>query len=70
MDDRTYSNGRTRDEQIAANARYRRRQAHWRGWIDEIATQLGMTRDGLTTESNAQLVARLLEQYNKEAGCR
>ncbi|MGV0362444.1 hypothetical protein ACUY2X_10205 [Corynebacterium minutissimum] len=60
---RRYSNGNTRDQQNAANTRYRRKQQRLRSWVDDIAEQLGLTRDELIS-SPAVLVAELLS--NKE----
>ena len=65
-----YSNGATPEQQAEYNRRFKAKRARALGWLDFIETENGMTRDQLTTESNAQLVARLLEQHNQEAGCR
>ncbi len=64
-----YANGSTPEQQREHDRRYRQKRSQALGWLGFIATENGMTRDQLTTESNAQLVARLLDQYNKEAGC-
>ena len=58
-----YSNGNTRDQQKAANIRYRRKQQRMRTWVDDVAEGLGITRDELIG-SPAVLVAELLA--NKE----
>ena len=58
-----YANGNTRDQQNAANTRYRRKQQRVRSWVDDVAEGLGITRDELIG-SPAVLVAELLS--NKE----
>ena len=63
MNEMRYANGNTRDQQNAANTRYRRKQKIMRTWVDEVAEGLGLTRDELIS-SPAVLVAELLS--NKE----
>lgn len=63
MNVKRYANGNTRDQQNAANTRYRRKQKIMRTWVDEVADGLGLTRDELIS-SPAVLVAELLA--NKE----
>lgn len=63
MNVKRYANGSTRDQQNAANTRYRRKQQRMRTWVDEVAEWLGLSRDELIG-SPAVLVAELLA--NKE----
>lgn len=63
-----YSNGSTPDQQQEANRRYRRKQAHYRQWLDDVAAALGLNRDQLTTSRNAELVARALALTTPQQG--
>lgn len=63
-----YANGSTPEQQREHNRRYRQKRSQALSWLDFIATENGMTRDQLTTESNAQLVAHLLREQSTTKG--
>lgn len=61
-----YSNGYTPEQQNVANRRYRAKQRAMRGWIDEVADSLGITREQLVSMPSAQVaeVLRSLRPYS------
>lgn len=60
-------NGCTPEQQREYNRQYRRRLAGYRDWIDAIATPLGLTRDQLTTSTNAERVRESLAESQHRA---
>lgn len=63
---KVYSNGYTPEQQNVANRRYRAKQRAVRGWIDEVAEELGVTREQLVSMPSAQVaeVLRSLRPYS------
>ncbi|OFT34649.1 hypothetical protein HMPREF3169_05245 [Corynebacterium sp. HMSC08C04] len=59
-----YENRNTPDQQMAANARYREKQRNARNWLDEVATDLGLTRDQLVSSPAGQVAQLLRTHFN------
>ncbi|QFQ02285.1 hypothetical protein CUROG_04550 [Corynebacterium urogenitale] len=59
-----YKSGQIKATQDRADRNYRRRQRELRTWVDQVAGELGLSRDQLLTARNAELVAQLLKNHN------
>lgn len=60
---RNYTNRPNAERQAVYDRRYRAKRRRALKWLDDTAGAVGMTRDQLTTSSNAELVAALLRQH-------